>query len=99
MKNGDRIRMMSDPELADFMRQCEREEVVYYQYECKECVNRNCDECRIKWLGKDPDIYTDDPDTFEIVLKVVNLLFPTDGVFYKTTLASELYKKIRKEHD
>ena len=99
MKNGDKIRHMSDPELAEFMRQLEREEVPYWQHDCKECVNRPCDDCRIRWLDTDPDEFKEDPTLFETILEVVDILFSGESTYQRATLAGEAYRQIRSKDD
>lgn len=99
MKNGDRIRHMSDIELAEFMRLLERGEIPYWQGECKECVNRPCDDCRIRWLDTDPDEFKEDPTLFETILEVVDILFSGESTYQRATLAGEVYRQIRSRND
>lgn len=97
MTNGDKIRMMSDQELSEFMRQCEREEVKYYQHNCKECINRACEDCRIKWLSTDE--CKEKPEIYDVILETVEVLFPTESTYHRATLAGEVYRALRRKNE
>lgn len=96
MKNGDKIRSMTDAELSDFMCRCERQEVPYYQ-NCIECTERICDECRMEWLKEDPDEFKEDPRMFSIILGTVDKLCERESTYLRATLAKDIYKILRKE--
>ena len=49
--NADRIRAMSDEELADFIDRCEMNDIDYAKTFCDLCNGQyECDRCRIDWL-------------------------------------------------
>lgn len=49
--NADRIRAMSDEELADFIDRCEMNDIDYAKAFCDLCNGQyECDQCRIDWL-------------------------------------------------
>lgn len=96
MTNGDKIRNMNDVELSQFMRDCERQEIPYYQ-NCKECINKLCEECRLEWLGADPDDVKEDPDTFRVILATVKKLFPDATLHHRVSLAHEVYKEMKDD--
>ena len=49
--NADRIRAMSDEELADFIDRCEMSDIDYAKTFCDLCNGQyECDQCRIDWL-------------------------------------------------
>ena len=49
--NADRIRAMSDEELADFIDRCEMSDIDYAKTFCDLCNGQyECDQCRLDWL-------------------------------------------------
>ena len=49
--NADRIRAMSDEELADFIDRCEMNDIDYAKTFCDLCNGQyECDQCRLEWL-------------------------------------------------
>ena len=49
--NADRIRAMSDEELASFMDRCEMSDIDYAKTFCDLCNGQyECDQCRLDWL-------------------------------------------------
>ena len=49
--NADRIRAMSDEELADFIDRCEMNDIDYAKTFCDLCNGQyECDQCRLDWL-------------------------------------------------
>ena len=49
--NADRIRAMSDEELADFIDRCEMNDIDYAKTFCDLCNGQyECDRCRLDWL-------------------------------------------------
>lgn len=49
--NADRIRAMSDEELADFIDRCEMNDIDYAKTFCDLCNGQyECNQCRIDWL-------------------------------------------------
>ena len=51
MTNADRIRAMSDEELADFIDRCEMNDIDYAKTFCDLCNGQyECNQCRIDWL-------------------------------------------------
>ena len=49
--NADRIRSMSDEELADFIDRCEMNDIDYAKTFCDLCNGQyECDQCRLDWL-------------------------------------------------
>ena len=49
--NADRIRAMSDRELADFIDRCEMSDIDYAKTFCDLCNGQyECDQCRLDWL-------------------------------------------------
>ena len=49
--NADRIRSMSDEELADFIDRCEMGDIDYANTFCDLCNGQyECDQCRLDWL-------------------------------------------------
>ena len=49
--NADRIRAMSDKELADFIDRCEMSDIDYSKTFCDLCNGQyECDQCRLDWL-------------------------------------------------
>lgn len=51
MTNADRIRAMSDKELADFIDKCEMNDIDYAKTFCDLCNGQyECDQCRLDWL-------------------------------------------------
>ena len=51
MTNADRIRAMSDEELADFIDRCEMNDIDYAKTFCDLCNGQyECDQCRLDWL-------------------------------------------------
>ena len=49
--NADRIRSMSDEELADFINRCEMNDIDYAKTFCDLCNGQyECDQCRLDWL-------------------------------------------------
>ena len=51
MTNGDRIRSMSDEELADFIDRCEMSDIDYSKTFCNLCNGQyECSQCRLEWL-------------------------------------------------
>ena len=49
--NADRIRAMSDEELADFIDRCEMGDIDYAKTFCDLCNGQyECDQCRLDWL-------------------------------------------------
>ena len=49
--NADRIRAMSDEELADFIDKCEMNDIDYAKTFCDLCNGQyECDQCRLDWL-------------------------------------------------
>ena len=49
--NADRIRAMSDEELAEFIYRCEMSEIDYAKTFCDLCNGQyECDQCRLDWL-------------------------------------------------
>ena len=49
--NADRIRAMSDEELADFIDRCEMGDIDYANTFCDLCNGQyECDQCRLDWL-------------------------------------------------
>ncbi len=51
MTNADRIRQMSDEELAEFLMKPTK---IISKYECEDCEN-DCTECVLEWLKKEVD--------------------------------------------
>ena len=53
--NADRIRAMSDDELADFIDRCEMNDIDYAKTFCDLCNGQyECDRCRLEWLQQPP---------------------------------------------
>ena len=53
--NADRIRAMSDEELADFIYRCEMSDIDYAKTFCDLCNGQyECDQCRLDWLQQPP---------------------------------------------
>ena len=53
--NADRIRSMSDEELAEFIYRCEMSEIDYAKTFCDLCNGQyECDQCRLDWLKQPP---------------------------------------------
>ena len=53
--NADRIRAMSDEELADFIDRCEMNDIDYAKTFCDLCNGQyECDRCRLDWLQQPP---------------------------------------------
>ena len=51
MTNADRIRSMSDEELAEFIDRCEMNDIDYAKTFCDLCNGQyECDQCRLDWL-------------------------------------------------
>ena len=51
MTNADRIRSMSDEELAEFIDRCEMNDIDYAKTFCDLCNGQHeCDQCRLDWL-------------------------------------------------
>ena len=51
MTNAQKIRAMSDEELADFIDRCEMSEIDYAKTFCDLCNGQyECDQCRLDWL-------------------------------------------------
>ena len=51
MTNADRIRAMSDEELADFIDRCEMNDIDYAKTFCDLCNGQyECNQCRLDWL-------------------------------------------------
>ena len=51
MTNADRIRAMTDEELAEFMDICEMRDIDYGKTFCDLCDGSlDCDKCRLDWL-------------------------------------------------
>ena len=51
MTNADRIRAMSDEELAEFIDRCEMNDIDYAKTFCDLCNGQyECDQCRLDWL-------------------------------------------------
>ena len=49
--NADRIRAMSDEELADFIDKCEMNDIDYAKTFCDLCNGQHeCNQCRLDWL-------------------------------------------------
>ena len=49
--NADRIRSMSDEELAEFIDRCEMNDIDYAKTFCDLCNGQyECDQCRLDWL-------------------------------------------------
>ena len=49
--NADRIRSMSDEELAEFIDRCEMGDIDYAKTFCDLCNGQyECDQCRLDWL-------------------------------------------------
>ena len=49
--NADRIRAMSDEELADFIDRCEMNDIDYAKTFCDLCNGQyECDQCRLDWI-------------------------------------------------
>ena len=49
--NADRIRAMSDEELAEFIDRCEMNDIDYAKTFCDLCNGQcECDQCRLEWL-------------------------------------------------
>ena len=49
--NSDRIREMSDEELAEFIDRCEMGDIDYAKTFCDLCNGQyECDQCRLDWL-------------------------------------------------
>lgn len=49
--NADRIRSMTDEELADFIDRCEMNDIDYAKTFCDLCNGQyECDQCRLEWL-------------------------------------------------
>lgn len=49
--NADRIRAMSDEELADFIDRCEMSDIDYSKTFCNLCNGQyECSQCRLEWL-------------------------------------------------
>lgn len=49
--NADRIREMSDEELAEFIDRCEMGDIDYAKTFCDLCNGQyECDQCRLDWL-------------------------------------------------
>ena len=49
--NADRIRAMSDEELAEFIERCEMNDIDYAKTFCDLCNGQyECDQCRLDWL-------------------------------------------------
>ena len=49
--NADRIRAMSDRELADFIYRCEMNDIDYAKTFCDLCNGQyECNQCRLEWL-------------------------------------------------
>ena len=49
--NADRIRAMSDEELAEFIYRCEMSEIDYAKTFCDLCNGQyECGQCRLDWL-------------------------------------------------
>ena len=49
--NADRIRAMSDEELAEFIDRCEMSDIDYAKTFCDLCNGQyECDQCRLDWL-------------------------------------------------
>lgn len=55
MTNADRIRAMSDEELAEFIDRCEMNDIDYAKTFCDLCNGQyECDQCRLDWLKQPP---------------------------------------------
>ena len=53
--NADRIRAMSDDELADFIYRCEMSDIDYAKTFCDLCNGQyECGQCRLDWLQQPP---------------------------------------------
>ena len=53
--NADRIRSMSDEELAEFIDRCEMNDIDYAKTFCDLCNGQyECDKCRLDWLQQPP---------------------------------------------
>lgn len=51
MTNAQKIRAMSDKELADFIDRCEMGDIDYAKTFCDLCNGQyECDQCRLDWL-------------------------------------------------
>ena len=51
MTNAQKIRAMSDEELAEFIYRCEMSEIDYAKTFCDLCNGQyECDQCRLDWL-------------------------------------------------
>ena len=51
LTNADRIRAMTDEELAEFLMKPTR---IIPKYECEDCEN-DCTECVLEWLKEEAD--------------------------------------------
>ena len=59
MTNADRIRAMSDDELADFIYRCEMGDIDYAKTFCDLCNGQyECGQCRLDWLRKPMEVET-----------------------------------------
>ena len=57
--NADRIRAMSDDELADFIYRCEMSDIDYARTFCDLCNGQyECGQCRLDWLRKPMEVET-----------------------------------------
>ena len=51
MTNAQKIRAMSDEELAEFIDRCEMNDIDYAKTFCDLCNGQyECDQCRLDWL-------------------------------------------------
>lgn len=56
MTNADRIRAMTDEELANFLDRVEMGDIDYSKTFCDLCEGQfDCDDCRLWWLKKEAD--------------------------------------------
>ena len=57
MTNGDRIRSMTDEELAVFLYMAELGDIDYSKTFCDMCDQTafDCDDCRLHWIKKETD--------------------------------------------
>ena len=57
--NADRIRSMSDDELADFIYRCEMGDIDYAKTFCDLCNGQyECGQCRLDWLRQPMEVET-----------------------------------------
>lgn len=57
--NADRIRDMSDDELADFIYRCEMSDIDYAKTFCDLCNGQyECGQCRLDWLRQPMEVET-----------------------------------------